>query len=63
MTCERCWRDATLRAHAIGGDVDEHYRALLEERADDPCTAEEAAGEYWDPVTQRDTREWGSDHD
>lgn len=43
--CEKCWRDASLRALLRGGHVADHYRELLEERRETPCTPEEQAGE------------------
>lgn len=39
--CEKCWRDASMRALLLGGSVVDHYRDLLKERADKPCTAEQ----------------------
>lgn len=42
--CEKCWGDAYERAFLIGGSQADHYRALLEERKDDPCTIEEQEG-------------------
>lgn len=43
--CERCWGVACARAHLIGGDVAEHYRDLLDERHDTPCSlAEQGKG-------------------
>jgi hypothetical protein len=36
--CEKCWRDASARVLFLGGSVSEHYRALLEERRDNPCS-------------------------
>ena len=38
--CEKCWRDANLRAATMGGTVSDHYRALLDERKDNPCQDE-----------------------
>lgn len=35
--CEKCWADA-------GGDM-ERYAQLLKERADNPCTPEQQAGD------------------
>jgi hypothetical protein len=35
--CEQCWRDANERALLLGGSVSDHYRALLDERRDNPC--------------------------
>jgi hypothetical protein len=35
--CEKCWRDAILRALMLGGSVADHYSALLDERRDNPC--------------------------
>jgi hypothetical protein len=35
--CETCWRDASMCALLLGGSVADHYRALLDERRDNPC--------------------------
>ena len=43
--CEKCWGDAYLRTlyNPVKSQAD-HYRDLLEERKDKPCTPEEQAG-------------------
>jgi hypothetical protein len=45
MACEKCWADAYLRSIIEGRTQTEHYRELLEERKENPCTPEEQAGE------------------
>lgn len=42
--CEKCWRDAGLDALLRGGSVSDHYRRLLDERRDKPCTEAEQRG-------------------
>jgi len=44
--CERCWRDASAQAAAMGGSVSDRYAALLVERANRPCSIEDAIGPY-----------------
>jgi hypothetical protein len=44
MACEKCWGDAYLRMLYRGGSQADHYRDLLEERKDNPCTQEEQDG-------------------
>jgi hypothetical protein len=46
MACEKCWGDAYFRWRFVDGtkSQSEHYRELLEERKDNPCTPEEEAG-------------------
>lgn len=44
MICEKCWRDAGLRAIVCGGSQSDHYEDILEERKDRPCTKEEQEG-------------------
>lgn len=45
MACEKCWGDAYLRWMGNPEHTQaEHYAALLEERKDSPCTAEEQLG-------------------
>lgn len=43
MVCEKCWGDAYFRYRFVdsGKSQSEHYRELLEERKDNPCTPEE----------------------
>lgn len=43
--CEKCWRDASARAMHLGGSTVEHYRDLLRERQDNPCSEAEQRGE------------------
>lgn len=45
MMCEKCWRDANLRAILLGGSVVDHYNDLLCERSTAPCSAKEQRGE------------------
>lgn len=47
--CEKCWADAYRREqdHPMKSQA-EHYHNLLQERKDNPCTAEEQAGEETD---------------
>ena len=44
-SCEKCWNDAYTRSRidTSKGQAD-HYRDLIEERAANPCTPEEQAG-------------------
>jgi len=44
MTCEKCWADAYRRTWIDGRAQAEHYRELLEERKDTPCSPEEQSG-------------------
>lgn len=48
MICEKCWRDS--------GSNHEKYLELLDRRKEYPCSPEEQAGEYWDPIKQKDRR-------
>lgn len=43
--CEKCWRDASARAFHLGGFVSDHYRDLLAERANNPCSEAEQRGD------------------
>lgn len=45
MGCEKCWSDAGTREMLLGGNKADHYRDLMKERADNPCTPEEQCGE------------------
>jgi len=45
MACEKCWADAHLRMWLQGGTQSDHYRGLLKERKDNPCTPEQQRGE------------------
>jgi hypothetical protein len=42
MACEKCWGDAYMRSQAEPSKSQaEHYRDLLEERKDNPCSPDE----------------------
>ncbi|MCP4967418.1 MAG: hypothetical protein GY926_19570 [bacterium] len=57
MMCEKCWGDAYGGGYFDGCETQtERYHQLLDERAANPCSPEEQAGQYWDPVKQVDTR-------
>jgi len=57
MTCEKCWADAWRRAYNNPTRSQaEHYRDLIEERKDNPCSAKEQAGQWWDEKLQKDSR-------
>ena len=44
--CEKCWRDAASRERSDTSKTQgEHYRDLIHERQDSPCTPEEQCGE------------------
>lgn len=57
-SCERCWGEARQRAMWQGGSVSEHYYVVMKEREDanNVCTPQERAGQFWDESEQRDTR-------
>jgi hypothetical protein len=43
--CEKCWGDAYLRTLSDPSKEQyEHYRDLIAERKDNPCTPEQQAG-------------------
>jgi hypothetical protein len=44
--CEKCWADAYMRMRERGGAQADHYRDLLEERREIPCSAEEQVGQF-----------------
>jgi len=44
MMCEKCWADAYGEMMRRGGCQTDHYRRLLEERKDNPCSPEEQRG-------------------
>ena len=44
-SCEKCWSDAYLRSRSSGKDQYECYIELISERAHNPCTPEQQAGE------------------
>ena len=45
MSCEKCWRDASLASLLLGGSVTDHYRRVLQECQESPCTTEEERGD------------------
>lgn len=47
MACEKCWGDAYNRMRFVDPtrSQSDHYRDLLEERKDNPCTLAEQAGQ------------------
>jgi hypothetical protein len=55
--CERCWGDAYRLSLDTGEDQPTSYKRLLEERKNNPCSAREQAGQFWDEELQRDRRE------
>lgn len=53
MACEKCWGDAYLRhINNPRKTQSDHYRELLEERRDTPCTQEEQTGQFNQEATQ-----------
>lgn len=54
--CEKCWGDAWIMSQTTGHSQSECYRKLLIERAANPCSPEEQAGEWWDEETKSDRR-------
>ena len=48
MACEKCWGDAYFRYRFVDSSKSqaEHYRELLKERKDNPCTKEEQEGQW-----------------
>jgi len=55
-SCEKCWGDAYLRMRNTGKAQYICYHELLIERAGNPCTPEEQAGQWWDEEKQCDRR-------
>ena len=56
-SCEKCWADAYMRMLSQPTkSQSEHYRGLLEERKDNPCTPREQAGQFWSEEKQCDRR-------
>lgn len=53
--CEKCWGDAFTRSYYGDKDQSECYIEILRERNNNPCTPEEQAGQWWDPVRQVNT--------
>ena len=56
--CEKCWADAYLRAMVSGQPQSQHYRELLNERKDRPCSPQEQAGQFWDAERGEDRRQF-----
>lgn len=58
MACEKCWADAYADARMRGGHQADHYRRLIAEREDDPCTPDQQRGEIImkTPTTKREPR-------
>ena len=49
--CEKCWREARIRAMATHRSQHECYLEILEEKEDKPCTPEEQKGvTMYDPT-------------
>lgn len=59
--CEKCWGDAYIRSRTLGGSQADHYRALLEERADNPCTPEQQVGFALDAHDKKPRSHGGAD--
>lgn len=55
--CEKCWGNAYLRflINPLKGQ-DKHYKDLLDERKNNPCSKFEQAGQFWDKEKRRDRR-------
>jgi hypothetical protein len=54
MACEKCWGDAYLRTLSDPGKTQaEHYRDLLEERKERPCSPAQQERGY-EPATEDD---------
>ena len=44
--CEKCWADAFIRSRTNPSKAQvEHYKDLLDERREHPCTPEEQKGD------------------
>jgi len=56
MTCEKCWEDAYRMSYGTGRSQAECYHQLLKERENNPCSAEERAGQFWDKDKKIDKR-------
>lgn len=56
-SCEKCWEDAFMRSLSNRDKPQyEHYQDLLQERAENPCSPKEQAGQWWDEKKQCDSR-------
>ena len=56
-SCEKCWWDAwRLYRDGLFNTQYEAYKHLLKERENNPCTAKEQAGQFWDEEKQIDIR-------
>ena len=55
MACEKCWGDAYIRMMVDDPTKSQadHYRDLLEERKNNPCTPEEQRGQFNGEETQQ----------
>lgn len=58
--CQKCWRDATLRAELRGGTVISHYRDLLRERESNPCPPETEEKKDEDDLCAREEAKRGN---
>lgn len=56
MVCEKCLADARKIMIGTGETERDAYLRLLLERADNPCSPREQAGEYWDDELRIDRR-------
>ncbi len=56
MGCEKCWGDAYTRTFIEPMKSQaEHYRDLIKERKDNPCSEKDQAGQFWDEKRQVNT--------
>ena len=61
-SCEKCWGDAYMRSLGDRSkSQSEHYRDLLKEREETPCSLKEQAGQFWDESKQCDQRHIAGD--
>jgi len=60
--CEKCWSDAYSRARMSNRSQSDCYAELLEERKDNPCTAEQQRGDkrpvYGNPHWMVENPKW-----
>jgi len=56
MTCEKCWQDAKKEGYANDTSVYDHYKRILKERENNPCSPKEQAGIFWDDEKGIDKR-------
>jgi hypothetical protein len=56
-SCEKCWSEAVRRNYGTGQPASEIYDEVLAEHKANPCTPEEQAGQWWDPIRKVDTRQ------